>query len=1443
MLKEAGIVPDYIFGHSVGEVACGYADGCTSAREAARIAYVRCQFSSKVKADGLMLAAGLSYEQAKEVITQFKDTVIACNNSPDGVTLSGDAEEIKTVITALESQGVFAKVVPTDGIAYHSLFFKRNADKIHAILDEVITDSPKIPRSSKWLATSQAADETPYADAAYHAGNVIGMVNFAPVAASLPAGTLVIEVGPHALLKSIIKRCNPNVSILGTLNRGGNGMENMRSCVDTTWLSGAHFDFPKYDYIVPLKNKIALKWDHENDWRVAYYKDFQKGKSTVVTYYLANKDSYLMDHVIDGRPLFPATGHLVSAWQAYNNCTKEIYFTNVKILSAVIMDGVSISFTVTAEEKAFTIVHDGNLVACGNVSATPLEGPVFKAPKYNVNDEFIAKQPIYSYFARFGYEYKPQFQLIATRSVDGKVYNFLPTEHWIPYLDNMLQAFLRDPSGLNLPTEIGSVAIRCPNVGDAGDTIYTNLNLHAVGNDMVAIRDLKTTPSRKIHKPSHMRGVEFVAYGEHSSCVVDAVSPEPSKSPLSEFQKNGLSIIAQAIRENTCKSQFSVFELASSSSDELTGDLYPLVAPDLFGYRACRQVKGDKHVEGEVSPSPATAGVEYTGEFELCGTHDKSNNTDVLVVSGCLSKNCSNALETLKSITTALSAEDTGFVVLFENASEDDGSNRWVNVLRDAGCEVITWYYDTVKKTVLILAKKIQSSDTPYSLVEPIISTRQETKPDEKQLFVTTDFGYYAFVRSLRKEPGHGGLRIAYFDHAVDESKARKSSLAIHAYVGGVFGGFHEVPLQMKPNNGSSKGYHVEVTNPGDMTSLCWIENHTENATSGSISGDPNCVVHYCGINFKDVMLSYGKLQSEGAVKIGLEFTGKAIVPAGEESYNVMGISAGCMATKVFAPSHLLWKVPDHLTLESACTIPVVYATVYYALVCKAGIKAGQTVLVHSIAGGVGQAAFHVCKHRGCTVIATCSKDKRDWVHSTFQIPHTHILDSHSTQFKDDVFELTDGRGVDVVLNSLSDAKLHASISCIAKYGHFCEIGKYDIQQNTAIGLGIFERNISFHAFDLGDMFNKPQLWQPIRDLISEGLVNGEIKPLCTTVYDAIEPALRCISGGKHIGKVLVRVQQESPDSLYTDAAISKIAKPFFRTHGTHIVVGGLGGFGLEMVNWLWARGAENIIVISRGKAKPHQYHLLKSAVVDHSDLTDAVQCEALLKKVGSGLVGVWHLGMVLNDRLYSNMTDAAWDETVRVKADICRNLDKFSRVHNKNLAHFMLWSSVSSLFGNPGQTNYAYANACEEKICMDRTADGLPGSIAVQWGFIGNVGVLSSESGKANSTLAFVHQHIDSCLESVHTAIYCNHSVMSSYVRRSNEASGPATSGSVSLPARIARVLGIEISKIKDTDTLASLGMDSLQSVEVTNILKAAGVYKKIVDLRSTTWQQITSM
>lgn len=217
--------------------------------------------------------------------------------------------------------------------------------------------------------------------------------------------------------------------------------------------------------------------------------------------------------------------------------------------------------------------------------------------------------------------------------------------------------------------------------------------------------------------------------------------------------------------------------------------------------------------------------------------------------------------------------------------------------------------------------------------------------------------------------------------------------------------------------------------------------------------------VYYAPLNFRDIMCATGRLSADaipGGLNIedgilGLEFAGKD-----ENGNRVMGMVAGRgMATTVVVPDpDFLWPVPDNWTMEEASTVPCVYATSYYALLIRAKLQPGERVLIHAGSGGVGLSAISICSSMKCEVFTSVgTQEKRDFLKKQFPfLKDDHILNSRDTKFESRVLQLTDGRGVDVVLNSLSEDKLLSSVRCLAPNGRFCEIGKFDLSINNPLG-------------------------------------------------------------------------------------------------------------------------------------------------------------------------------------------------------------------------------------------------------------------------------------------------------------------------------------------------------------------------------------------------------
>ncbi|KAG7203853.1 hypothetical protein KM043_017907 [Ampulex compressa] len=458
----------------------------------------------------------------------------------------------------------------------------------------------------------------------------------------------------------------------------------------------------------------------------------------------------------------------------------------------------------------------------------------------------------------------------------------------------------------------------------------------------------------------------------------------------------------------------------------------------------------------------------------------------------------------------------------------------------------------------------------------------------------------------------------------------------------------------------------------------------------------------------------------------------------------------------------LTWEVPKEWTMQEAATVPCVYATCYYALYMSGNIKKGDTVLIHAGSGGVGQAAIHLALYEGCEVFTTVgTPEKRRFITETFpSVDDEHIGDSRSTSFEQMIRNKTNGRGVDIVLNSLTEDKLQASLRCLAPKGRFLEIGKFDAAANNSIGMQLFLKEISLHGIMLDNMIKmKSEDKFILNRMFSEGILKGAIKPLINTVFkrDEIELAIRYMAAGKHIGKVLLQIH-ESEASL--DAPIPALPRFNCLCDRSYLIIGGLGGFGLELADWLVLRGAKYLILVSRnGITNGYQRartELWKSygvelLVIVGLDLSTVKDCEFLLMSAEkkAPVDGIFNVAVVLKDNICTKQTPESFEESFKPKAWATKRLDEVSRKLCPMLRHFVVFSSISCGRGNAEQTNYGMSNSVMERICEKRVEEGFPG-LAIQWGAVGQVGLLA-DLERDDKTIVIggtLQQSIFSCLK-----------------------------------------------------------------------------------------------
>lgn len=356
------------------------------------------------------------------------------------------------------------------------------------------------------------------------------------------------------------------------------------------------------------------------------------------------------------------------------------------------------------------------------------------------------------------------------------------------------------------------------------------------------------------------------------------------------------------------------------------------------------------------------------------------------------------------------------------------------------------------------------------------------------------------------------------------------------------------------------------------------------------------------------------------------------------------------------------------------------------------------------------------------------------------------------------------------------------------------------------------------------------------RRWIEEGLENGSVRPIDTTVFerDQIEEAVRYMAAGKHTGKVLIKIRDEETEPVPIVKPYPCLARVHFDHTKTYIITGGLGGVGLELAYWMADRGAARIVLTSRsgavtGYQKTSIQRLKKEIIYSYGEVivstntalteesTRALFAEAAeLGPIG----GIFNLAMVLNDALFENQTVETFEKVCAPKVKATLLLDSLSRQLCPELDYFVCFSSVASGKGNAGQSNYGFANSFMERVCEARRAEGYHG-MAIQWGAIGDVGVVAEHLGGNDIIIGgTLPQRIPSVLSTMDTFLTSDYTTCSSIVI----ADSKRTSSSVkeSPFKMICHILGVkDPSTLDPSTTLGELGMDSLMAVEIKQALE----------------------
>ncbi|MEZ0163089.1 SDR family NAD(P)-dependent oxidoreductase, partial [Streptomyces griseorubens] len=484
--------------------------------------------------------------------------------------------------------------------------------------------------------------------------------------------------------------------------------------------------------------------------------------------------------------------------------------------------------------------------------------------------------------------------------------------------------------------------------------------------------------------------------------------------------------------------------------------------------------------------------------------------------------------------------------------------------------------------------------------------------------------------------------------------------------------------------------YVLEVRDPGLHRRLVWRETELPEPGPGEVTVELRAVA----LNYRDPMRANGLLPAEAVenspLARGLGTDGAGVVHAvGPDVRDlrpgdrVTGLMPAALASHTTTPAAAVVRIPDAMSFAEAATFPVAFLTVHHTLVHLARLTAGETVLVHGGAGAVGLAVLQCARRQGARVIATAGTEtKRDLLRT---LGADHVLDSRSLDFVPRVRDLTDGQGVDVVVNSLSGEAIARGLDLLRPNGRFVELGKRDIFLNNPLTLRPFDRSLTFIGFNLDAVIDAPALRSRLVEDCGALVGAGAYRPLPHTTHPAarVDEAFHLLQHSRHTGKVVVTF-----DPLDEPVPVEPApGAPRLDGDGTYLVTGGTSGFGAATARRLADLGARHLALVSRrGQDAPEAAALLRDlaergvrATVHAADVTDESALRRIADAVDAGgrpLRGVVHAAMHMDDAALADLTDERFTAVLAPKAGGAARLDRrpADRVLDQYLAH----SSVS---------------------------------------------------------------------------------------------------------------------------------------------------------------------